>query len=207
MKKIIKLLIQIIIPYIIPHQLFKFGHRVRILIYTSYVSNGFCHFGKNSQILPSFRELRGEQFISIGDFCQIRDNVKLTAWSNYRGQSFDPQIIIGDGCSIGADSHITAINKIIIGKNVRMGDKILITDNAHGASDKSLLDMSPNLRPLYSKGSVIIEDNVWIGEKASILPNVHIGQGCIIAANAVVTKNVPAFCVVAGNPAKVIKQC
>ena len=53
---------------------------------------------------------------------------------------------------------------------------------------------------------MVIEDNVWIGEKASIMPGVHIGKGAIIAANSVVTHDVPAYAVVAGIPAKVIKQ-
>jgi len=81
----------------------------------------------------------------------------------------------------------------------------LITDNAHGASNFDLLSIAPNKRPLYSKGPVIIEDNVWIGEKASIMPDVHIGYGSIVGANAVVTRDVPPYCVVIGNPAKIVK--
>lgn len=57
-----------------------------------------------------------------------------------------------------------------------------------------------------SKGPVIIGSNVWFGDKATILPNVTIGDGAVIAANSVVTKDVPAYSVVAGNPAKIIKQ-
>lgn len=61
-------------------------------------------------------------------------------------------------------------------------------------------------RPLYSRGPVIIGDNVWIGDKATILPGVTVGEGAVIAANAVITKDVPAFSMVAGNPAIIIKQ-
>ena len=130
----------------------------------------------------------------------------MTAWDSYEGVHFNPQITIGNNSSIGDDSHITAINKIMIGNNVRSGKKILITDNSHGASERKLLDIAPNKRPLYSKGPVIIEDNVWIGEKSSIMPGVHIGYGSIIAANSVVTKDVPSYCVVAGSPAKIVKN-
>ena len=63
----------------------------------------------------------------------------------------------------------------------------------------------PLKRPIVSKGPVRIGDNVWIGDKATILPNVSIGNGAIIAANAVVTKDVPPYSVAAGNPAKIIK--
>ena len=66
--------------------------------------------------------------------------------------------------------------------------------------------LPPQKRPLYSKGAVFIGDNVWIGDKATILPGVKIGEGAVVAANAVVTKDVPAYSMVAGNPAKVIKQ-
>ena len=65
--------------------------------------------------------------------------------------------------------------------------------------------MAPNSRPLYSKGPVIIDDNVWIGEGAMIMPGVHVGNGAIIAANSVVTKDIPAYSVAAGIPAKIIK--
>jgi acetyltransferase-like isoleucine patch superfamily enzyme len=62
------------------------------------------------------------------------------------------------------------------------------------------------VRPLISKGEVVIGDNVWIGEGAMILPNVHIGEHAIIAANSVVTKDIPAYSIAAGVPAKIIKH-
>ena len=64
----------------------------------------------------------------------------------------------------------------------------------------------PSLRKVESKGEVIIGDNVWIGDKCTILPNVHIGDGVIVAANSVVTKDVPPYSVVGGDPAKVLKK-
>ena len=176
------------------------------IIYSGWVSREFKAFGEGSSIIPTFSLLLGAKYISIGSNCSIGAGVQLTAWDNYRGQQFTPEIIVGDNCSIGEDSHITAINSIRLGKNVRLGKKILITDNAHGASDVNLLDIAPNFRPLVNKGPVVIDDNVWIGEKSSIMPGVHIGKGCIIAANSVVTKDVPPYCVVAGVPAKIIKD-
>ena len=61
-------------------------------------------------------------------------------------------------------------------------------------------------REVYSKGPVIIEKNVWIGDKVTILPGVTVGQGAVIAANSVVSKDVPAFSVVGGIPAKLLKN-
>lgn len=59
--------------------------------------------------------------------------------------------------------------------------------------------------PIYSKGAIVIGDNVWIGEKAAILAGVTIGEGAIIGANAVVTKNIPPYSIAAGIPARIIK--
>lgn len=64
----------------------------------------------------------------------------------------------------------------------------------------------PLLRPLYSKGQVVIGKNVWIGDKVTILPGVSIGDGSVIAANSVVTKSIPPYSIAAGIPAKIIKQ-
>ena len=186
--------ISYIISYLIPYsklsRLFLFIHSN---LYTGWISREFKEFGEATIIIPSFSLLLGPQYISIGSRCNIASGVQLTAWKKYQEQSFTPEIVLGDNCSIG------------LGKNVRLGKKILITDNAHGASSIDLLDIAPNFRPLYSKGPVIIEDNVWIGEKSSIMPGVHVGKGSIIAANSVVTKDVPPYCVVAGVPAKVVK--
>lgn len=117
-----------------------------------------------------------------------------------------PQLIIGNGISIGEMAHITCANRVVIGDGVLMGKRVLITDNAHGASQRELLNLPPMSREVISSDPVIIEDNVWIGEKASIMPNVTIGRGSIVAANAVVTKDVPPYSVVAGVPAKEIKR-
>ena len=67
------------------------------------------------------------------------------------------------------------------------------------------IKFSPSERKLYSKGSVKIEKNVWIGEGVAILPNVTIGENSIIGANSVVTKNIPKNSVVGGNPARIIR--
>ena len=149
----------------------------------------------------------GEDCISIGEGTRIGEHCILTAWkSTCAGGNFHPEIVIGKGCCFGEYNHITSTNKIVIGDNLLTGRWVTITDNSHGETDYDTLLQPPLMRLVTSKGPVIIGNNVWIGDKATILPHVTIGDGAVIAANSVVTKNVPAYSVAAGNPAKVVKQ-
>lgn len=154
--------------------------------------------------------LKGAEHILIDDNTFFEKHLYLSAWDSYTTkesvQTFTPSIKIGSNCHFGAFNHITAINSIEIGDNLLTGKNVTITDNSHGSSNLEDLIMEPVLRPLISKGPIKIGNNVWIGDKATILPNVTIGDGAIIAANAVVTKNVPAYAVAAGNPAQIIKS-
>lgn len=174
---------------------------LRWRFFNARIRHRFASFGARSRIYPKPALLVGEKYIRIGKDVTIGQQTQLTAWDGFGEQRFTPEIVIGEGCSIGDGSHITAINHIELGKNVLTGKYVLITDNSHGEADASQLDMAPNRRPLFSKGPVVIEDNVWICEKASILPGVHIGRGAIIGAGAVVTKDVPAGHMAVGAPA------
>lgn len=154
--------------------------------------------------------LVGGKYISIGNYTGFSHDLTLTAWDHYvsqlEEQTFHPQITIGNYCNFGAFNHISACNNITIGDGLLTGKWVTIVDNSHGDTDYDSMAISPIKRKLISKGPVIIGNNVWIGDKATILPGVTIGDGAIIAANAVVTKDVPAFSVVAGNPARIVKQ-
>lgn len=175
-------------------------------IYTARISSLFKKFGSCSSIHRKATVIGGK-YISIGnDVCIMKDAI-LTAWEiNDSEEHFVfPEITFGDGTVIGEQSHITAIHKISIGKNVLSGRCLTITDNGHGDTNFKSMDSTPRQRPLYSKGPVIIEDNVWLGDKVTVLPGVTIGRNSIVGANAVVTKNIPPFSIVGGNPGKIIK--
>lgn len=124
----------------------------------------------------------------------------------FGNKKFMPEIIIGNNVSLGAYNHISAINSIKIGNGVLTGKWVTIVDNSHGDTNLKSLYKSPSKRPMVSKGKVLIGDDVWIGDKVTILPNVEIGKGAVIAANSVVTKNVKSYTVVGGNPATIIKS-
>lgn len=146
---------------------------------------------------------KGIKYIHLeGGVCFNSDCI-IEAWDKFNNESYAPTINIGTGCSFGEYSHITSCNQINIGRNVLTGRFVLISDNSHGSFDN--INVPPKERSLISKGSVSIGNNVWIGDKASILAGVSIGDNTIIATGAVVTKSVPANCIAAGCPAKIVK--
>lgn len=171
-------------------------------IYTGYLTRYFKSVGKDSYIAYRASSLKNLKFVAIGNNTFIGKNIKLTAWSL---SNSTVEINIGNGCNIGENNHLTACKKIQIGDNLLTGPNVLITDNSHGSSSREDMVNAPMDRKLISEGPVIIDDNVWIGSNACIMPGVHIGKGSIIGANSVVTHDVPDYTVVAGIPAKIIK--
>ena len=151
-------------------------------------------------------QLRGLQYVQLGEGSTISSGSILTAWDEYGEIKYTPSIIIGKHCRIGEYCQITACHKIIIGDNLLTGRYVYISDNAHGNTQIKHLSIPPIKRPLYVKGPVIIGNNVWIGEGARILSGVTIGDGSVIGAIAVVTHDVPAYSVVGCVPAKIIKR-
>lgn len=146
----------------------------------------------------------GHKYIQFGSFSS-RPGLRIECWDKYMGQRFEPRIVIGKNVCFNFRCHIGAINEIIIGDNVLIGSNVLITDHGHGGTSTDDLFIVPQLRTLFSKGRVVIEDNVWIGENVCILPGVTIGMGSVIAAGSVVTHSFPAYSVIGGIPAKIIK--
>lgn len=122
--------------------------------------------------------------------------------TNYSGIEYNPQIIIGEGTWIGKHASITCIDRVEIGKHVLFAGYVHITDHSHGYED-IIRPISP--QPLISKGPVVIEDDCWLGFNCEILSGVHIGKHSVVAARAVVTKDIPPYSIVAGNPAKIVK--
>lgn len=161
--------------------------------------------GENCCITSPF-EIKGAENIYIGKDFYCGANCRFETWSLYNDILYYPQILIGNNVRINSKCHIGAINKITIGNDVLIGSNVFITDHSHGRGVSEEAEIPPTNRDLYSKGEVIIEDKVWIGENVVILPGVHIGMGSIIGASAVVTKSVPAYSIAVGNPAHVVKK-
>ena len=174
--------------------------------YTALHRHRFAQWGKGSHIYWKAMRLVGLEYISVGCRTSIASNVQLSAWDSHNGNKYNPSITIGNCCAIRENCHITAINSITIGDNLLTGTNVLITDNSHGQSIREHMSLPVTERPLYSKGPVVIGNNVWLGNNVCVMSGVTIGDGAIIGANSVVTHNIPAYAVAAGIPAKVVKQ-
>lgn len=149
-----------------------------------------------------------------------RDRLKIVIGKNthIRGKllvfKYGGKINVGDNCYIGDGTRIWSGDSLIIGNNVLISHNVSIVDsNAHEINHLERAERYKEListGPWESKGSIktqpiIIRDYAWISFGATILKGVTIGKGAIVGAGAVVTKNVPDWTLVAGNPAKQIK--
>lgn len=185
-------------------RIFRFAFRSISCIYSGYYTVQFKNKPNSLYLEYPASLISGSKYITIGNNFVCRSRLRLEAI--HIMSNVEPKVLIGNNVQINNNCHIGCINKIEIGDNVLIGSNVFITDHSHGKVCKSEINTPPSLRDIYSKGPVIIKNNVWIGENVSIMPNVTIGMNSIIGANSIVTKDVPDFTLVVGNPAKVLKS-
>jgi acetyltransferase-like isoleucine patch superfamily enzyme len=112
-------------------------------------------------------------------------------------------LVFNRNVSLNTYTRIESGGCIVIGNNVLIGPNVYISDRNHSYYDISI----PIRDQGYTvKGGIEIGDNTWIGIHACIIGNVKIGKGCVIGANAVVTNDVPDYCVAVGNPARIVRR-
>lgn len=149
--------------------------------------------------------IAGGRYMELGDGVVLGKDCRIEALDEWRGESFSPRIVLGNNVIINPLCHIGCINEVRIGDYTTIAEGTYITDHLHGESAYKHMQLPPRHRPLYSKGKVVIGECVSIGENCAILPGVTIGAHSIIGTNAVVTKDIPPYSIVAGVPAKVLK--
>lgn len=164
--------------------------------------------GKNFSLLLSAKVnncTKDKSRIKIGNNCEIGAKIHIEG---------NGSISIGDYTTIRGNTAVSSVNQIRIGNYVGISNNCTLRDhNSHPTSPSKRREMfnSGFYGPLWSNihaesAPITIHDNVWIGEKSIILKGVTIGEGSIVATGAVVTKDVPPYSIVAGNPAKIVKS-
>ncbi len=146
--------------------------------------------------------LLNPEFLSIGNDTDIHSNAYITPLKEYAGIKYKPEIKIENEVYIGRYAYFVAIDSIVIEDGCVLSEYVYITDNAHGLYPS----LGPIMKqPLESKGPVHIGRNCFLGFRASIMPGVKLGDNCVVGTNSVVTHSFPAYSMVAGSPAVLIK--
>lgn len=158
----------------------------------------FGSFGDHVSIRRP-RCLEGRENIHVGDRVIVKEGGWLEATPLEPGGC---NLSIGEGTSIGYSCHIYAARNVEIGPNVLMGCSVYIADCTHGYEDISRPVIH---QPVRTIGDVVIGEGSWIGQHAAVL-GVRIGKHCVVGANSVVREDIPDYCVVAGQPARIIKR-
>ena len=169
-------------------------NQARPRLWVKWFLNPFKHKrGKNSRICSNSRidVMPFNNFVlgdnsTIEDFCTINNGVG--------------DVLIGDRCRIGMSNVL--IGPITIGNDTILAQNIVMSGLNHGYEDITI----PPHDQKVTKNKIVIEDEVWIGANCVVVAGVTIGKHSVIAAGSIVTKSVPPYSVVVGNPGKVIKQ-
>jgi acetyltransferase-like isoleucine patch superfamily enzyme len=127
---------------------------------------------------------------------EIGDDFKL--WSGHRTTVVSGwgRVRIGDRCFLNSGAVLIAVEQIVVGDDVAMANEVLVVDsNSHGVEGRE-----------HVQAPIHIGDGTWLGNRAMVLPGVTIGKRVLVAAGAVVTRDVPDDVLVAGNPAQVVRS-
>ncbi|WP_416545683.1 acyltransferase [Limnohabitans sp. DCL3] len=159
--------------------------------------------------VSSGAKIQGGQFISIGDGFVAGQMLWIEAVQEWAGVQYEPIIEIGKHVTCSQSVHIAANTLVTIGDGVMFGSRIHVTDHGHGVyrgNEQDRPDLRPTLRRLAPGRPVRIERNVWLGDGVMVLPGVKIGEGTIVGANSVVSRDLPSGVIAVGSPAIPIKR-
>jgi acetyltransferase-like isoleucine patch superfamily enzyme len=159
--------------------------------------------GTNSEVgLPKL--LEGQSNIVIGSRCMIREGAWLGAYAELYDELGPeiPRILIEDDVYIGFSACITAIKNVQICEGTLISNDFYASDHSHEYDPRR---GSPRYQGVYSKGAVKIGSNCFLGNRVSVMPGVTLGDHSVVGAHSVVTCSFPAFSMVAGVPARLIK--
>ncbi len=163
------------------------------------VAPGFASFGPYSEIAQPTVSIVNPEAIHVGTFVKIGAYAVIEALCPERGIN----VRIEDGAYLGNFLRLTAVGEVVIGEEAMLSDRVYVSDTNHIYEDVT--------QPIKRQGlrdgrRVEICRGAWVGIGAAICGNVRIGENAVVAANTVVRDDVPDFTVVAGDPARVVRQ-
>ena len=188
--------------YSINHLINKMNEDERVILCNKSVSNSGAKFYPDAIV---YNAANNPHLIQVGKNTHIRGTLLVFKYGG--------SIEIGNNCYVGDNSRIWSGNKIKIGNNVLISHNVNIVDtNSHELNSVERADRHVFLQengPWSDAGSILsspitIGDYAWISFNVVILKGVTIGKGAIVAAGSIVTKDVPDYAVVAGNPARIV---
>lgn len=155
-----------------------------------WITAAWLPISQRADFARKFRVFWAKKIIVCGKNVNIEQNAYFT-----------PGVTLGDNSGIGIDCEV--YGPVTIGNDVMMGPEVVIYTSGHNFDRTDI--------PMMEQGftnaeSVTIGNDVWIGRRVMIMPGVTIGDGCIIGAGAVVTKDIPPYSVAGGVPARVLKK-
>jgi acetyltransferase-like isoleucine patch superfamily enzyme len=163
-------------------------------------AGAFAEFGKKSTIVPPVR-LFGEERIAIGNGVFVGGGSWLQSLPDEGSRAV--ALSIGSGTSIAGGCVLSAVRQIVLEEDVLLARNVYISDHIHKYSCTGM----PVLAQGVDKVSPVrIRRGAWLGQNVVVCPGVTIGKGAVVGANSVVTRDVPDFCVVAGAPARLLKN-
>ena len=186
------------------HRVWRQAQQAGVITADTPAGRAFAAFGPGTMIAFPPGSIYGGEWMEIGRDTMVGEQVTLCA-GMVPGQDlamFAPVLRVGDRCVIGRGSHIVAHYSIEIGDDVYTGPYVYITDQNHAYTDPDL----PIGRQWPSNSAVSIGAGSWLGAGAIVLPGAQIGRNVVVAAGSVVRGVVPDRCVVAGVPAKVVRE-
>ena len=162
---------------------------------------GMSRFGRLGYSFREMPSLRGKIYLHKSGTLSVgkRLNILGRPWATQLTVAEGASLLLGDKVFINSGCGIAASKEIKIGNHVSIGPRTSILD-----SNYHRLDAGVSYEDL--KSPIVIEDNVWIGTRCTILPGVRIGKNSVIAAGSIVNKDIPPNVVAGGNPAKVIRE-
>lgn len=179
---------------------YRAQYRLRCKCFSLLAAGAFGGFGRRTALMLPI-QLSGESRMVLGDCVYVGAGSWLQTLSD--GRSNTTAITIGSGTSIAGACVISAAESITLEEDVLLARNVYISDHIHRYDDIG--------KPILNQGitkilPVLIKRGAWLGQNVVVCPGVTIGQGAVIGANSVVNRDIPAFTLAAGVPAKVIRN-